>query len=218
MSSIDAKHAAAARAARRRHLQQRQTVIFGSLIAGLLVIGLAAGAMWVGILPTPVNIPIHAPEPENTAPPPPCPPPDATPVPYGEIAANVLNGTDRARLAASTAAGLAEHGVSIDQQENASVRYEGVARIVTGPTAVAEAYTLAALFPEAEIELDGRSEDVLDVIVGDTFDGLLPAESVTLEEEVPITPMPGCEPVTIEEPEDGDDEGAEDEGAEDDED
>lgn len=217
MSSIDAKHAAAARAARRRHLQQRQTVIFGSLIAGLLVIGLAAGAMWVGILPSPVNIPIHSPEPESTAPPPPCPAPDATPIPYGEIAANVFNGTTRAGLAAGTAAGLAERGVSISGQENAPVRYDGVARIVTGPTAVAEAYTLAALFPEADIELDGRTEDVVDVIVGDGFEGLLPAESVELEDEAPIPPLAGCEPVTIDDPEDEDSEDGDggDEGDED---
>ena len=34
-----------ARAARRRHLQQRQTVIFGTLVAALLVIGLLGGAV-----------------------------------------------------------------------------------------------------------------------------------------------------------------------------
>src|SRR5690606_2527668 len=81
VSSIDAKRAHEAREARRRHLQQRQTVIFGSLIAGLLVIGLGAGAVWAGILPAPISIPIQSPEPDDLAPPAPCPPEGALPVP-----------------------------------------------------------------------------------------------------------------------------------------
>src|SRR5699024_9169245 len=149
VSSIDAKRAHDARETRRRHLQQRQTVIFGSLIAGLLVIGLAAGAIWAGILPAPVSIPIQSPEPEEVAAAPPCPPEDALPVPLGEISADVLNGTNRSGLAAGTSASLAERGVVIGDEANAPVRFEGVVRIVTGPTAVAEAYTVAAQFPEA---------------------------------------------------------------------
>lgn len=208
MSSIDAKRAHQARESRRKHLQQRQTVIFGSLIAGLLVIGLAAGAVWVGILPAPVNIPIQTPEPEDAAPPAPCPPADALPVPMNEIAANVLNGTNRSGLAAGTSASLAERGVVIGEEGNAPVRFDGVVRIVTGPTAVDAAYTMAAHFPEANIELDGRTEDTLTITVGDGFDGLLPTESVPLEDEVPLDPIPGCEPVVLD-----DEEGAEEDGA-----
>lgn len=208
MSSIDTRHATAAREARRRHLQQRQTVIFGSLIAALLVIGLAAGSMWAGILPTPVDIPIKSPEAEDDAAPP-CPPPDTPPVPFNEISANVYNGTNRSGLAAGTAAGLAEQGVSIAQEENAPAGYDGVARIITGPTGVASAYTVAALFPEARVELDGRTEDIVDVTVGDDFDGLLPAESVELDDEAPLEQPAGCEPVILDEPEEGEDAGDE---------
>lgn len=211
MSSIDARRAHEARENRRRHLQQRQTVIFGSLIAGLLVIGLAAGAIWAGILPAPVSIPIQSPEPEDVAPAPPCPPEDALPVPLSEISADVLNGTNRAGLAASTSASLAERGVVIGDEANAPVGFEGVARIVSGPSAVAEAYTVAAQFPEALIELDGRAEDILTITVGEGFDGLLPEDSVELQEEVPLDPLPGCEPVEVVEETDGE-EGEGDEG------
>ena len=211
MSSIDAKRAHDARETRRRHLQQRQTVIFGSLIAGLLVIGLAAGAIWAGILPAPVSIPIQSPEPEDAAAAPPCPPGDALPVPLGEISADVLNGTNRAGLAAGTSASLAERGIVIGDEANAPVRFEGVVRIVTGPTAVAEAYTVAAQFPEALIELDGRAEDILTVTVGEEFDGLLPEDSVELEDEVPLDPLPGCEPVqVVDQTDDGEDDEADD--------
>lgn len=214
MSSIDTRHATAEREARRRHLQQRQTVVFGSLIAGLLVVGLAAGAMWVGILPAPVEIPIKSPEADEAAAPP-CPPPDTPPVPFSEISANVLNGTNRSGLAAGTAAGLAEHGVNIAQQENAPAGYDGVARILTGPTGVAEAYTVAALFADARVELDGRTEDILDVTVGEDFEGLLPEESVELDDETPLAQPADCEPVVVEEPEGEEDAG--DEGTEGDE-
>lgn len=216
MSSIDARRAHEARESRRRHLQQRQTVIFGSLIAGLLVIGLAAGAIWVGILPAPVNIPIQTPEPEEAAPAAPCPPPDALPVPMDEIAADVLNGTNRAGLAAGTAASLAERGVVIGDEGNSPVRFDGIVRIVSGPSAVANAYTVAAHFPEALIELDGRTEDTLTITVGGEFDGLLPVESVALEDEVPLDPLPGCEPVVLDEVDEGEggegEEGGQDEG------
>lgn len=217
MSSIDAKRAHEAREARRRHLQQRQTVIFGSLIAGLLVIGLGAGAVWAGILPAPISIPIQSPEPDDLAPPAPCPPEGALPVPMNEISVNVLNGTNQSGLAASTAAGLAERGAVIGDEANAPVGFEGIARIVTGPTAVTDAYTVAAHFPEAVIELDSRTEDVLTLTVGEGFDGLLPQESVELDDEVPLTPLPGCQPVHLEddgEGGDGESEGGEGDGGE----
>jgi len=210
VSSIDAKRAQEAREARRRHLQQRQTVIFGSLIAGLLVIGLGAGAVWAGILPPPISIPIQSPEPDDVAPPAPCPPEGAVPAPMNEISVNVLNGTNQSGLAASTAAGLAERGAVIGDEANAPVGFEGVVRIVTGPTAVTHAYTLAAHFPEALIELDSRTEDVLTLTVGESFENLLPEESVELDEEVPLQPLPGCQPVQLEEDGEADDAGGED--------
>jgi len=214
VSSIDAKRAHEAREARRRHLQQRQTVIFGSLIAGLLVFGLGAGAVWAGILPPPISVPIQSPEPDDVAPPAPCPPEGALPAPMNEISVNVLNGTNQSGLAASTAAGLAERGAAIGDEANAPAAFDGVVRVVSGPTAVAEAYTLAAHFPEALIELDSRTEDVLTITVGESFEGLLPEESVELDDEVPLEPLPGCEPVQVEEDAEADDESGEGDGDE----
>lgn len=212
MSSIDAKRAHAARESRRRHLQQRQTVIFGSLIAGLLVIGLAAGAVWVGILPAPIDIPIHSSEDEDAVDPPPCPPADAPPVPFGEIATNVLNGTNQQGLAASTSTALSERGVIIGQQDNASIQYEATAQITTGPNTVASAYTLAALFPESEIRLDARDDETLTVVIGSGYSGLVPEDEVELDAETPLEPLPGCREVILEDEDDGSGEGEGDDG------
>ncbi|WP_154795821.1 LytR C-terminal domain-containing protein [Occultella kanbiaonis] len=196
MSTNGVRDAAEARAARRRHLQQRQTIIFGGLIAVMLVIALTAGAMWVGILPTPVNIPINSPEPtEATAAPGPCPPEGQTYINFAEITATVLNGTTTSGLAGTTGAELQARGIIIAAQANAESSYAGVARIVAGPTGLGQAYSVALLFPESTIVLDERADATIDVILGARFEMLLPAEEVLLDPAVVIPAPQGCEPL-----------------------
>lgn len=185
-----------ARVARRRHMQQRQTVIFGTLVTVLLVAGLLGGAVWSGVLPSPIDIEINSGAPEATPAPvaPPCPPEGALPVPYSEISANVLNGTETQGLAAGTAATLRSYGIQTGREQNGQ-RYEGVARLTAGPLGVASAYTLAALFSSAEIVLDAREDATVDVLLGMTFEDVLPLEQVELDPEAPIPPPADCRPV-----------------------
>lgn len=185
-----------ARVARRRHMQQRQTVIFGTLVTVLLVAGLLGGAVWSGVLPSPIDIEINSGAPEATPAPvaPPCPPEGALPVPYSEISANVLNGTETQGLAAGTAATLRSYGIQTGREQNGQ-RYEGVARLTAGPLGVASAYTLAALFSSAEIVLDAREDATVDVLLGMTFVDVLPLEQVELDPEAPIPPPADCRPV-----------------------
>jgi len=185
-----------ARVARRRHMQQRQTVIFGTLVTVLLVAGLLGGAVWSGVLPSPIDIEINSGAPEATPAPvaPPCPPEGALPVPYSEISANVLNGTETQGLAAGTAATLRSYGIQTGREQNGQ-RYEGVARLTAGPLGVASAYTLAALFSSAEIVLDAREDATVDVLLGMAFEDVLPLEQVELDPEAPIPPPADCRPV-----------------------
>lgn len=185
-----------ARVARRRHMQQRQTVIFGTLVTVLLVAGLLGGAVWSGVLPSPIDIEINSGAPEATPAPvaPPCPPEGALPVPYSEISANVLNGTETQGLAAGTAATLRSYGIQTGREQNGQ-RYEGVARLTAGPLGVASAYTLAALFSSAEIVLDAREDATVDVLLGLAFEDVLPLEQVELDPEAPIPPPADCRPV-----------------------
>lgn len=187
-----------ARAARRRHLQQRQTVIFGTLVAALLLIGLVAGGMWTGVIPSPVSVPIND---GNAAAPtpvvPPCPPEGALPVPYSEIGVNVFNGTNTQGLAATTAAKLRAVGLQTALEQNGSA-YGGVVQLTAGPTGVAAAYTVAALFPSSQIVLDARDDDSVDVLVGDGFEDLIPVEEVTLDPAAPIPAPETCSAVTVE--------------------
>lgn len=185
-----------ARAARRRHMQQRQTVIFGTLVAALLVVGLVAGAMWSGVLPSPFSVPINSgpPVPTPAAVVPPCPPEGEKPVPYTEISANVLNGTETQGLAAGTAATLRSYGIQTGREQNGQP-YTGVVRLTAGPLGVASAYTLAALFSESQIELDAREDATVDVLLGDGFEEVLPVDAVKLDAKEPIPAPADCKPV-----------------------
>ncbi|GAB2604128.1 LytR C-terminal domain-containing protein [Pseudactinotalea suaedae] len=185
-----------ARAARRRHLQQRQTVIFGTLVAALLLVALLGGAVWSGVIPSPVSVPINSGGPAATpdAIAPPCPPADALPVPYAEINVNVLNGTDEQGLASRTATSLQAYGVQIGQQANGTP-YGGVAQLTVGPLGVASAYSLAAVFTEAQIVLDSREDATVDLLLGEGYETLVPLEEVALDPAVPIVAPEGCRPI-----------------------
>jgi hypothetical protein len=176
-------------------MQQRQTVIFGTLVSALLVVGLLGGAMWSEVLPTPIDVPINSGAPaEIPEIMPPCPPADAVPVPYNEISANVLNGTETQGLAALTAAVLRDHGIQTGREQNGTP-YGGVAQLTAGPLGVASAYTLAALFPESQIVLDAREDASVDVLLGEQYEELLPIEEITLEAEAPIPVPAECRPI-----------------------
>lgn len=202
--TIDPAEAQRRRAARRRRLQQRQTLIFGILITALLAVALLAAAMWGNVIPSPFTRAFSAPEPTQAAAARvPCPPPDALPAPFPEISANVLNATDQSGLAASTAGGLAQHGVQISQQSNYAGDIDGPATIISGPRGLQAAYTVALLIPGSTVTLDGRDDEVIDVVLGGSFDQVLEPETAGLDPETPLTPPPGCTPV----PEPSDDEG-----------
>ena len=166
------------------------------LAAWVRLVALLAAAMWGGVIPSPFSRPFSSPEPtEAAAPRVPCPPPDALPQPFSEISANVLNSTDQSGLAASTAGGLAQHGVQISQQSNYGGDIDGPATIVSGPRGLRAAYTVAQLIPGSTVSLDGRDDAVIDVILGGSFDQVLDPETAGFDAEAPLTPPPGCSPV-----------------------
>lgn len=203
-----------ARAARRRHLQQRQTVVFGALIVALLATGLGGLAVWTGVIESPVNVPIYSgPQPE--APPtqaPPCPPADTQFVPFESITVNVLNGTDVQGRASLTATVLRSYGVQTEREENGAP-YGGVAQFTTGPDGVAAAYSLAGAFSESQIVLDTREDATIDVLLGERFEAVAPAEQAKPDTEAVIPTPSSCLPVTPEgtaadeEPTEAEDEG-----------
>lgn len=189
------------RAVRRRHLHERQAVIFGTLVTALAAAGLLGLGVYVGVIPAPFDVPIATPSPTDTAAGQPCPPDGALPVAYGQITVNVYNGTTRPGLAAETAAELAGRGLVVGQQANdPRGRYGGVVLIRTGPAGVASAYTVAAMFPGSVVALDARGDATIDVTLGSDFDDLAPPDQAALDPSVPLTRPEGCDPVVAPSP------------------
>ncbi len=202
-------------------MQQRQTVIFGSIIAVLLGAALFAGAVWAEIIPAPIELELKAPEateaPVATQP---CPPEDAMPVPFDEITVNVLNSTKTGGLGARTAEDIRAFGVNVETIDNASDLYLGSAKVLVGVEYVDMAYTVADLIPDAQIVIDTRNEGVVDIILGSGFTDVRGEDELLLNPEEPIPAPSGCVPVAdpegdAEDPADSGDEGAEEPAEED---
>lgn len=201
MTTTPPAHDAARRqkVVRRRHLLQRQSIIFGSLGIILVTLALAGLGVFVGVLPPPFSSDFtDLKAQEEAAQFTPCPDPGALPVSYTEITANVYNGSDTSGLAASTSESLAAAGVVIGTQANyAAGTYSGSTLIVTGAAGVSAAYTLASMFPGADMLFDpARTDASVDVVLGETFDAMVGS---SLDPALPLVGLEGCQfPTTTE--------------------
>ncbi|MGC5615360.1 LytR C-terminal domain-containing protein [Georgenia sp. Z1491] len=188
---------------RRRAIQQRQTTVIGGLVAVLLLVALVAAAIWAQILPSPFDREFSA-DPESATDgggtgeaSQPCPPPGATARPLDEITANVFNATERGGLAGTTAQELAAAGIVVNQQGNwAGSPITGAVRIIAGAPGVVPAYSVARVFPSAEVTMDDRTDESVDIVLGEAYDSLLPPEEMTaLDPTEPLVAPEECVPV-----------------------
>jgi hypothetical protein len=186
-----------ARSLRRRHMHERQAVIFGVLLAALAVIGLGAAAVYTDSVDVPffdkqfAAEPTPAPKLDPVA----CPPKGALPVTYSKVKVNVYNGTATAGLASRTATDLKERKFKIGKTTNAPVQYRGVVRINFGTKGTAQAYTLAAHVPGAVLELDARKDATIDLTLGSDFTNLVSLDEVALDPEAPLVAPANCTPL-----------------------
>jgi hypothetical protein len=181
------------RALRRRHLHERQAVIFGTLITALAAAGLLGLGVWFGAIPTPFDVPFHTASPSQPFVAQPCPPADATPVAYEDITVTVYNGTTRVGLAADTASELSARGLGIAGTDNdPEGAYSGFTLVRAGTPGLAQAYTVAAIFPGAVVSLDDREDSTIDVTLGSEYDGMSTPEEAALDPETPLAAPEGC--------------------------
>lgn len=184
------------RALRRRHMHERQAVVFGVLLAGLAVSGLGAAALYTDALSLPFFERDFSAEPTTdtalgtTY----CPPEGALPVPAAQITVDVYNGAALTGLAGSTAAALTERGFVVRATANAPAKAPGAGRIIYGAAGSAAAYTLQAQLPEAVLQNDSRADAVVDLVVGTEFVGLAPVEEAQLDPAAPLVGPEGCIP------------------------
>lgn len=184
--------AAAARAQRRRRLRERQALIFGAVITGVLIAAVFCGGIYLGLIKTPFDRPVQTMA-AVTKDPVPCPPDGALPIPVNLIHANVYNGSEAKGLAGRTRADLATRGIVVLTIGNAH-SYDGTVRLTFGKQAVAAAYTLAANFTNPVLRLDERTDATIDVVLGNQFSALADAKSAALDPTKPLNPVAGCVP------------------------
>lgn len=181
----------------RRRIQQRQTVVFGSITTLMAVLLLVAMLVWTGVLPFPFNREFTtAPDPNRVVIP--CLPTDAEPVELQTISANVYNSTSRSGIAAEAASQLSSIGVSVGTTDNwTSQSLQESARIQTGPSGVTAAYTLAQYIPDSVIQFNAdTTNDVLTVILGAEWNGITSPEAVAeANPDGALTSREGCVPL-----------------------
>lgn len=68
-------------------------------------------------------------------------------------------------------------------------------RAFSAPEPAQAAYTVTLLIPGSTVSLDGRDDEVIDVVLGGSFDQVLDPETAGIDPEAPLTPPPGCTPV-----------------------
>lgn len=159
---------------------------------------LLASAWWTGVIPFPFGKEFTKKEvvAKNVVP---CVV-DGTPsVPNSDISVRVLNATTRTGLANSVASSLGEQGLVIVEEGNWKGPKPNEAAIIYTPaSAIPEAYTLARMFPSVKVFHDPTSSNnqVLDIVLGDSFEGLKPAEELaSLSEGQELTSFEGCQEI-----------------------
>lgn len=184
---------------RRRRKHERQAVIFGSLVAALVVAGLGSAAVYTGVVKAPfLDREFSTPPPDEDAvalPAPPCPPEGLLPVAYGAVSVNVLNGAGKAGLAGETSTGLGQRGFVVLSAANYPARLPGTAEIHFGETGLQAAYTLAAHVPAVVLVMDQRADASVDLVLGEQFATLADPATVVIDPAVPLTPIEGCVPL-----------------------
>ena len=151
-----------ARKLRRRHMHERQAVIFGVLLSFLALSFVTAAAIYTGNL----NIPLFSraftakPTPTVTHDPQPCPPTGALPVPAGDITVNVYNATSKTGLAGSTAKDVRTYGFVVGTIANDPLgkSVTGTGEIRYGKNGKVAASVVRTMLPTAAIVQDARAD------------------------------------------------------------
>lgn len=156
----------------RQRIQQRQTVVFGSISAVLIVLLLVSLLFWTGLVPFPFDREFT--QPTTEAQQIPCPATSSAPLKPETITARVYNSSATGGLASDTSTKLSEAGVTISETANWSGEsLDPAVTIYTGTNGVSSAYTLRAFFPDATITFDPTNQSaVVDVVIGSNWEGM----------------------------------------------
>jgi hypothetical protein len=113
------------------------------------------------------------------------------------VTINVYNATQRSGLARTTASQLRSSGFVVISVANdpLSKKIPGVAELRYGKKGAANAKLLAFYLPSATLVLDKRADSTVDVVLGETFAGVISPDVVAKELKSPsVGPNPTCKP------------------------
>lgn len=181
------------RQARKAYVRRRQTVVFsisGIVLAVVLVIALMFNSHLFGLgkIATPVAEPNYG----NVAP---CAVKnengEAKYVANGSVGVRVLNGTGQLQFAKYVSEALGNRGFAMQQADNYSSTSVERTTIYFGKNAINQAYTLAGNFTDATMVMNAREDQLIDVVLGATFNNLQD-EDKSPQEGKKITNIEGC--------------------------
>jgi hypothetical protein len=189
-----------ARIARRRREHERQAVIFGVLVALLVVVGLGALAIFTGAIDAPFARGFTSSSPEEQVTPPCLPqvedqPDGALPLATSEVHVRILNATGSdgtVGVAAANRTVLTARGFVIDSVGNYTTALQS-SELRFGDQGIVAAYTLAAHCPKMRMVLDTREDATVDLLVGTAFDRPIDEDQVSTG---PLKNLDGCVPAS----------------------
>lgn len=166
-----------------RRIQQRQTIIFGSIGGVMMLLLVISVLIWSGIVPAPYDPEFSGSSKSGDELVTPCVADDTQAVDLSTIAVNVYNSTSRNGLAGQVGQQLGSMGVTIQGTDNWSQQsFDEPARIITGQLGVPAAYTIAQYIPGSIVQYDpDKADEVLSIVIGADFTELKSADAVNQE-------------------------------------
>ncbi len=114
----------------------------------------------------------------------------------GAVTMNVFNATNRNGLAASVAKSLRRQGFKVHTIANDPLgkSIAGVGEVRHGPPGAAGATLAASTLPGATVILDSRTDETVDIVLGDRFSALrtLPKGATSKAAKPAPAPSPSC--------------------------
>ena len=187
---------------RRRREHSRQIVIFGLLGTLLAAAFTLALLIFGGIIEAPFAREFSTPHGAVDDVTPPCLPqvpgqPDgALPIPYDLVDLRIYNASGIGGVGSANQTVLGRRGfvINIVGDWPQSLRPVGVNQLRFGPNGIVAAYTVAAHFPPLQMIMDERTDESVDLIVGEDYDQPLPTDQVDLAADRPLLNIRGCQP------------------------
>lgn len=122
----------------------------------------------------------------------PCAPENAKVASHQDIRVRVMNGTSKSGLATAVSSAMKIRGFNTQGAGDYPGKSEVTrTQIRFGASGIAKGYTVAGQFTDAVMIMDDRNDDLVDIIIGATFNDLTKDDKAS-QEGKPITSIDGC--------------------------